>query len=266
MLKKNVKKECIVNTLHPKMCKRIIHEGLCQFGGKCAYSHYTRSNLQGVGNDHAQEEVNILKAEVFSLKNTLNSLISIREEGEHMQNYIRDIKVEIYKLTNSNRELSERLISLEKHTIREKGSSCELVKQVNESPMKKRSDEFKCDTCKYSGKSIVSLNNHMNTKHVHEQIDFSNKKESECVSECIDDLFQMEFVEGEQVYACNVCNKGFDKSEEMKTHIEKEHKDILIQIGKDINEDDESESDSSNDESYGEAWLAKYDSDGNFTG
>ena len=132
--------------------------------------------------------------------------------------------------------------------------------------MKKRSDEFKCDTCKYSGKSIVSLNKHMNTKHVHEQIDFSNKKESECVSECIDDLFQMEFVEGEQVYACNVCNEGFDKSDKIKTHIEKEHKDILIQIGKDINEDDESESDSSNDESYGEAWLAKYDSDGNFTG
>ena len=86
------------------------------------------------------------------------------------------------------------------------------------------------------------------------------------MSECIDDLFQMEFVEGEQVYACNVCNEGFDKSDEIKTHIEKEHKDILIQIGKDINEDDESESDSSNDESYGEAWLAKYDSDGNFTG
>ena len=61
-------------------------------------------------------------------------------------------------------------------------------------------------------------------------------------------------------------NQGFDKSDKIKTHIEKEHKDILIQIGKDINEDDESESDSSNDESYGEAWLAKYDSDGNFTG
>ena len=58
----------------------------------------------------------------------------------------------------------------------------------------------------------------------------------------------------------------FDKSDEIKTHIEKEQKDILMQIGEDINEDDESESDSSNDESYGEAWLAKYDSDGNFTG
>ena len=163
--------------------------------------------------------------------------------------------------------LSERLKSLEEHTIREKGSSCELVKQVNESPMQKRSDEFKCDKCKYSGQSSVSLNKHMNTKHVHEDIDYSNEKESECVSECINDLFQMEFVEGEQVYACNVCSKCFDKSDKIKRHIEKEHKDIIVQISKDIHDKDESElNSSSNDESYGAAWLAKYDSDGNFMG
>ena len=77
--------------------------------------------------------------------------------------------------------------------IREKDNRCEpeLVNQANESPLQKKSDVFNCDKCKYSGKSSVSLNKHMNTKHVHEQIDFSNKKESECVSECIDDLFQM---------------------------------------------------------------------------
>ena len=70
----------------------------------------------------------------------------------------------------------------------------------------------------------MSLNKHMNTKHIHEDIDYSNEKVSECVSECINALFQMEFVEGEQVYECNVCNKGFDKSDEIKTHIEEEKK------------------------------------------
>ena len=39
-----------------------------------------------------------------------------------------------------------------------------------------------------------------------------------------------------------------------------------MQISKDINEDDESESDISYDDSYGNAWLAKYKSDDNFTG
>ena len=43
--------------------------------------------------------------------------------------------------------------------------------------------------------------------------------------------------------------------------------DIIVQIRKDMQEEDESYSDSSsNDESYGDAWLAKYDNDGNFMG
>ena len=70
---------------HPKMCKRIILEGLCQFGEKCAYRHYRRPNLQGEGNANVLEKVNSLKAEVDTLKNTLKMLISIREESEHMQ-------------------------------------------------------------------------------------------------------------------------------------------------------------------------------------
>ena len=109
MLKKNVEtgiyceqiKTCALR--HPKICKRIILEGLCPFGEKCAYSHYRRPNLQGGGNDNVQEEVNSLKAEVDTLKNTLKLLISIREESEHMQSYIRDIKVEIHILTTNNR-------------------------------------------------------------------------------------------------------------------------------------------------------------------
>ena len=111
------------------------------------------------------------------------------------------------------------------------------------------------------------MKKHMNTKQTHEGVDKSNKEESESLSDCINDLFQMEFIEGEQVYACNVCNKGFDMNEEIKMHIEKEHKANIVQIRKDIHEEDESDSDSSsNDESYGEAWLAKYDNDGNFMG
>ena len=65
-------------------------------------SHNRRPNLQGEGNANVQEEVNSLKAEVDTLKNTLKMLISIREESEHMLSYIRDIKVEIHILTKEN--------------------------------------------------------------------------------------------------------------------------------------------------------------------
>ena len=182
---------------HPKMCKRIILEGLCQFGEKCAYSHYRRPNLQGEGNENVQEEVNSLKAEVNTLKNTLKMLISIREESEHMQSYIRDIKVEIHILTTNNRELNEKLNNLQKDIFREKDSNCDLefLKQVSESPIKNNSEQFKCDKCNYTGKTSVSLKKHKNTKHLHEDVDCSNKEESESVSDCINDLFQMEYVE-----------------------------------------------------------------------
>ena len=44
-------------------------------------------------------------------------MISIREESEHMQNYIRDIKVEIHLLTASNKELTKRLNNLEEDLV-----------------------------------------------------------------------------------------------------------------------------------------------------
>ena len=69
------------------------------------------------------------------------------------------------------------------------------------------------------------------------------------------------------VYAYNVFDEGFDRNNEIKNHVEKEHKDIQVQIRKDIHKEHKSVSDSSNtDESYGEAWLAKHDNDGNFIG
>ena len=40
-------------------------------------------------------------------------------------------------------------------------------------------------------------------------------------SDDIEDLFQIEIVEGEELYAYNVCNEGFEKDDEIKRHIEK---------------------------------------------
>ena len=106
-------------------------------------------------------------------------LISIREESEHMQSYIRDIKVEIHILTTNNRELNERLNNLEKDIVREKDSNCdpEFLKQVSESSIKNNSEQLKCDKCNYTGKTSMSLKKHKNTKHLHEDVDCSNQEE-----------------------------------------------------------------------------------------
>ena len=40
-------------------------------------------------------------------------------------------------------------------------------------------------------------------------------------SDDIQDLFQFEIIEGEELDACNVCNEGFEKEGEIKKHIDK---------------------------------------------
>ena len=49
--------------------------------------------------------------------------------------------------------------------------------------------------------------------------DGSSSKESQDLiekehSDGIEDLFQIEIVEGEKLYACNVCNEGFEKDDD----------------------------------------------------
>ena len=81
-------------------------------------------------------------------------------------------------MTTINRELNARLNNLEKYTVREMNSNCEpeLLKQVSESPIKKDSEHFKCN---YTGKTSVSLKKHINTKHLHDFVIYSNREESE---------------------------------------------------------------------------------------
>ena len=78
----------------------------------------------------------------------------------------------------------------------------------------------------------------MNTKH-----SLQNNGESEvklinkdCTLEGfegIEDLFQIEVLDGEEVYACNVCNEGFDREDEIMKHILDGHKEIVIELSKD---------------------------------
>ena len=54
------------------------------------------------------------------------------------------------------------------------------------------------------------------------------------IFDSIDDLFQIEILEGEEVYACNVCDQGFDRDVEIRTHIGKDHDEIILQISENI--------------------------------
>ena len=78
----------------------------------------------------------------------------------------------------------------------------------------------------------------------------------------IDEHFQIEFLEGEQVFACNICDEGFDIEDENKKHIAVNHEDILIEISKNVDEEEDgncSEESIMNDSEL----YAGFDEDGN---
>ena len=59
---------------------------------------------------------------------------------------------------------------------------------------------------------------HTNTKHCDEEL-LKYKTKQEYMTEK-QDFFQIEIVDGETVYVCNVCYDGFYQTEELNEHIE----------------------------------------------
>ena len=87
----------------------------------------------------------------------------------------------------------------------------------------------------------------VNIKHADEKYAPSTKEVCDNIEnediDGIEDLFQIEIVEGEELYACNVCNEGFEKNEEIKKPKEKYHYQVVLQIRKEMYEDKEDGSD-----------------------
>ena len=52
-----------------------------------------------------------------------------------------------------------------------------------------------------------------------------NNKESEVVD--VMDYFQLEFVDGEPLFVCNICNEGLDTEAEITKHIEDYYESIM---------------------------------------
>ena len=81
------------------------------------------------------------------------------------------------------------------------------------------------------------MKKHTNTKHPIQKIEENEIKSKEIDYnlegiESIEDLFQLEVVDGDELYACNVCDQGFDIEDEIKKHIVDNHKEIMIEISK----------------------------------
>ena len=43
----------------------------------------------------------------------------------------------------------------------------------------------------------------------------------------VEDYFQIEIVDGETVFVCNICNEGLDNEQEITTHIKDNHESLM---------------------------------------
>ena len=171
-----------------------------------------------------------------------------------LQNHIKELKEDIKQLKASNKLLAERLTQLEEDLTNESDKESDISvglesplkeKQITKNHVNETTAHFKCCKCDFVTSTGLSLNKHINTKHPPKHDEVANIEESNRIEpdffmegiEDIEDMFQLEVVEDEQLFVCNICIEGFQKHDNIKKHIEKTHKDIIMQIKRIMDEE-----------------------------
>ena len=228
---------------HPKMCKRMVMNDHCVFQEKCAYKHKRKTNSQITEINTLHEEVKFLKAEIDTLKTNFKPMLAVRAEVTLLQESVKVIKEDIKMLTAMNESMSERIKDVEEEMKYETDEESDIDNDQNISKFEdklineKKVQYINCFKCDFVCNTEMSMKKHTNTKHP-----IQNNKENEIKSkeigydlegmESIEDLFQLEVLDGEEIYACNVCDQGFDNEDKTKNHIADNHKEIMIEISK----------------------------------
>ena len=169
-------------------------EGHCHFAEKCAYAHQKKSNSQNGYNDTVHDDVEKLKVEVDSLKVIIKSLMNNRKEEEFLNKSIKDMREEIKILSASNEYIKKQIDLIENNSDEESDDT--VVKQSEEVEAQTNIVDFKCIKCDFVGITHVTLMKHVNTKHANVLLELDDQDEDLFL-----DLFQMEVLEGEEVYS-----------------------------------------------------------------
>ena len=243
---------------HPKICRRFSIENFCKFGEQCSYVHLSKDHktVSKEVFDDIVENMKNIRAEVDLLKKTVKSLCEIKNEGKWIMKSIDVLKDEIDKIKAENIKITNKvnLIAEEMESETDENSdgdeselhdkvelellSCVYCKthfgnrKYYESHMESYEGNgiVKCLKCLYSCENKITLQKHMNTKHP--LIDPANVLSEEdtdinCDIEDEQELYNIEMVNGEPLWACNLCNDGLDSEEEIITHIKESHNRVV---------------------------------------
>jgi hypothetical protein len=84
-------------------------EGHCRLGEQCAYNYKLQLKSCNEYTESLLENFKKMKAEIDVLKNTVNGLVSMKEEGERLKKDIENIKEDIKILKDTNKETADRI-------------------------------------------------------------------------------------------------------------------------------------------------------------
>ena len=193
------------------------------------------------------EDMKSIKAELDVLKNTVKTLTFIKQEGKVLKKYIDNLKEEVKQLMTENTKAAQKIRNLEEEVESNSDDSSEddetatltrksVVTQIKTNTFESANALIKCEKCGYSCKNEITFRKHMTTKHPalpevpdnFEDIEKNtNEINYEAQLEDIDECFQIEIFNGEQVFACNICDEGFDNDDEIRKHISNNHKETV---------------------------------------
>ena len=205
--------------------------GFCQIGQKCAYDHKIRSNNDIEEIKSLKEDVTNLKAEMDAMKDTLNYLVSLRQDRTKLEKDVADIKDQIKVILVESRETVARIKELEDDLEED---TDEETKEESVSPPEKiqettGADVFKCEKLDFTTTGNIMFKKHMNTKHP-KVLDGNrntneNSDNSENITDDYDDidLFSLEVVGNDILCVCNLCDTGLDNESELTKHLNKQH-------------------------------------------
>ena len=246
-------KSILCTKRHPLLCNFYVQNGFCRFKERCAFAHRKTKaenetqklsievaklkaeienikHEKGVSltkklNDSTTEDVKNLKAEVDVMKNTIKSIISIRQEGKSLKKSIGEIKEDIKYLRALNEDTIKRI---------------KIVEEDFEEESEEEDNSESLFTCNYCG-SQFSHREHFE-KHIENHENESRSNENDSLDILYGEQFQIEVLgNGEVLYCCNICNEGLESEKSIVEHIIGTHKDELNEIEQDNDESDENE-------------------------
>ena len=185
-----------------------------------------------------------MREEIGILKIKLDSLATIRQEGEELRSAIGILKEEILEIKTTNKERESKILGLEEGL--EENSEDDAENDQDLTLPNKHEKLYSCHYCdihirtksnfdahikshvqkesKAASERREALKKHINTKHQYkseEPCDTSSESKDEL------DLFQLEVVRDEEVYICTLCDEGFDSESEVKDHLKKTHRKVF---------------------------------------